>query len=156
MEYSFLTSNRHSWIAYSLPLITSHTLILHCSFSKLYYLISLVFSSISNALTGSNHLTLSHLHLLNQTSQTFTDPQDRASVFLFSETAIFACFTLDASFWIPVTGSWAALHLKVVARDLTMHRSVSLHPPWRSFCHSKRNLHHLWLPQQKRPGHLYE
>lgn len=53
---------QHTLTDSSLPLIASHTLISHLSFSQLYCLFSLVFASISNALTGSNHLTLLSLH----------------------------------------------------------------------------------------------
>lgn len=52
---------QHTLMDSLLPLIASHMLISHLSFSQLYYF-SLVFASISNALTGSNHLILLSLH----------------------------------------------------------------------------------------------
>lgn len=76
---------------------------------------SLVFSSISIAFTDSNHITGPHLHLLNETNQILQIPKTE-TLFSCFQKYLSAFFTVGLSFWTPVTGSCAALHLNMVCK----------------------------------------
>lgn len=149
MENSFLTSNIHSWTAYShssLPTHSSHVKVF-LSFTISFPWYSLQSLTRLQAVTTLLSLHFAQLNKPNFYSSPrqilhFPDLSRKSHLCLFYP----ECTFLNLSDWTACCHTFEVLlpaQQNRFASYLTM--IVSIQPPWGSFCHRKHNRHNHWL-----------